>query len=33
MGHVPVVLHNLLDDLIFLVVEDTRAEVVLYLVL
>lgn len=33
MGHVPVMLHNLLDDLILLVVEYTRAEVVLYLVL
>lgn len=33
MGHVPVMLHNLLDDLILLVVEYTRAEVVLYFVL
>lgn len=33
MGHVPVMLHNLLDDLILLVVEYTRAEVVLHLVL
>lgn len=33
MGHVPIMLHNLLDDLIFLIVEYTRAEVVLYLVL
>lgn len=33
MGHVPVMLYNLLDDLVLLVVEYTRAEVVLYLVL
>ena len=33
VSHVPVMLHNLLDDLILLVVEYTRAEVVLHLVL
>lgn len=33
MGHVPVMLHNLLDDLILLVVEYSRAEVVLHFVL
>ena len=33
MGHVPVVLHDLLDDLVLLAVERTGAEVVLYLVL
>lgn len=33
VGHVPIMLHNLLDDLIFLVVEYTGAEVVLHLVL
>lgn len=33
VGHVPIVLHNLLDDLIFLVVEYAGAEVMLYLVL
>lgn len=33
MGHVSIVLHNLLDDLILLVVEYTRAEVVLHFVL
>ena len=33
MGHVSVVLHNLLDDFILLVVKYTRTEVVLYLVL
>lgn len=33
MSHIPVMLHNLLDDLVFLVVEYTRAQVMLYLVL
>ncbi|TNN43666.1 hypothetical protein EYF80_046135 [Liparis tanakae] len=33
VGHVPVVLHNLLNDLTLVVVEYTGAEVVLYLVL
>lgn len=33
VGHVSVMLHNLLDDLILLVVEYTRAEIVLYLML
>lgn len=33
MCHVPVMLNYLLDDLILLVVENTRAEVMLYLVL
>lgn len=33
VGHVAVVLHDLLDDLVLLVVEGTRAQVVLHLVL
>lgn len=33
MGHVSIMLYNLLDDLIFLVVEYTRTEVVLDFVL
>lgn len=33
MSHVPVMLHNLLDDLILLAVENPRAEVMLHLML
>lgn len=33
MGHVPVVLHNLLDDLVLLIVEHSRIQIPLDLVL
>lgn len=33
MGHIPVVLHNLLDDLVFLVVQNSGIKISLDLVL
>lgn len=33
MGHIPVVLHNLLDDLVFLVVQNSGIKIPLDLVL